>query len=181
MHFRAWMPLFVALVGCRQTRRATAAHDAKGPTPNLSAKVNASDTALLGIPLRELDTSWARADVSEHGVIVSDSGQRAFADSTVRQAWIDGDFNRDGQLDRAMVGTFRDHRGRTGPFVLVATQNGGIWRRAFATGMTGTAPKSFLRLIRGDTLVWNDCLDCDAVAVRIFWNGSAYVAKWEDQ
>jgi len=140
------------------------------------------DTSVLGLSIRDLDSSWARGMVLSPSVLPA----RAAEDSVTRPSenfgyGLAGDFNKDGRPDSAVVGVYRSRTGSKGRFVLLVTRSARGWEKAFSAGMTGPTDVTFLARGAGDTLVWNDCVECDAPAVRIYWSGTRYVAKWKDQ
>jgi len=148
----------------------------------LRTSLDPQDTSVLGLPITVLDSTWARGMVLSPSVLPSEAAK----DSATRASqnfWygLAGDFNKDGRPDRAVVGVYRSTKGSKGRFALIVTRSGAGWQKAFSVGMTGPTDVTFLARGSGDTLVWNDCVECDAPAVKIYWNGTKYVAKWESE
>ena len=148
----------------------------------LRTQLAPNDSSVLGIPIVDLDSTWAT------GVLLSPSvlPRQAADDPDTRPTGdfgygLGGDFNRDGKSDSAVVGVYRSRSGSKGRFALIVTRIDGRWQKVFSIGMTGPTGVTFLTRGRGDTLVWNDCVRCDASAVKIFWSGRKYSAKWEDE
>ncbi len=140
------------------------------------------ETSVLGLPITDLDSTW------ETGIVLSLAAlpPAAAEDSATRPSsdfgyGLGGDFNHDGKPDSAVVGVYRSRTGSKGRFALIVTRADRRWEKAFSVGMTGPTDVTFLARGRGDTLVWNDCVECDAPAVKIYWDGRKYIVKWQDE
>jgi hypothetical protein len=169
----------LSIAGCREGPADAQAPGATTPAPS-SAAARQADTAIGGIPIGEIDSTWVEAKVREYAVIVSDSGRSFSADSLARQSYLEGDFNRDGVIDRAMVGSYRDRADTVGQFLLIISATGSGWRKAAVEHMTGSTGAPFLQRLASDTLLWSDCLECDATPVLLYWNGRRYEIRWRD-
>ena len=144
----------------------------------VSWRVAPRDTVIEGIPVRALDSTWTAATAlasvapPPESLDTADTFRRLGARFTT-----DGDFNRDGRPDRALVGTYRNDRGEEGRFVAVLTRSeAGGWARAWVYRLPG-AP-AFSALIdgrRGNTVTWIECMECDT-STDIRWRGGRYEA-----
>jgi len=148
----------------------------------IHAELAPQETSVLGLPITDLDSTW------ETGIVLSLAAlpPAAAEDSATQQNanfgyGLGGDFNHDGRRDSALVGVYRSGTGSKGRFALIVTRAESKWQKAFSVGMTGPTDVTFLVRGPGDTLIWNDCVECDAPAVKIFWNGRKYIAKWQDE
>ena len=139
--------------------------------------VTPTDSAIEGVPLAAIDTSWARATVLTLDLLPPD----ARGDSGFIRDFREGDagftlsddFNRDGIPDRAMVGVYRTHSGETGRFLLILTSTHDKISKDFLATEPGAT--GFSILTRRDTLIeWYECVYCD-FSVSYTWNGTTYV------
>ncbi len=141
----------------------------------LEARYDPMDTVVASLPIRQIDTLWDRASILSTDLLTP----RAQADPS----WLgdssavfehDGDFNGDGQADRALVGVYRDRTGDEGRFLLILTTQGlDAWTVAFLQEVPGTAGFSVL-LNQRNAVVWADCMECDRLN-RLTWQDGTYV------
>ena len=191
------IPALVCLLACSEGQPSTADSPAAGGTTTtaerpvaetsfdtlnaawwVSWRIPPSDTAIEGIPVRQLDSTWTAATA-----LATVTPPAAALDTTDTFRMLgarfttDGDFNRDGRPDRALVGTYRARDGEEGRFVAVLTRAAsGAWEPAWVYTLPG-AP-GFSALIdgpRGNEPTWIECLECDT-STDIRWRGTGYVA-----
>ena len=144
----------------------------------VSWRIPPTDSAIEGIPVRQLDSTWTAAtalsSVNPPPGALDTTG--TFRMLGARFA-TEGDFNRDGRPDRALVGTYRTRRGEEGRFVAILTRaDAGTWQRAWIHTLPG-AP-AFSALIdgpRGNEPTWIECMECDT-STDIRWRGTRYEA-----
>lgn len=170
--------LVAALAACGDSRSQTARLEAASAMPHLGAVAKPRETRVYGIPIHVIDTSWVAATVLARSAAVADSGNQALADASTRESYLDGDFDRDGVRERAVVGVYRDRAGENGRFVLILTRQGNRWQKAFAASVAGRGDVTFLSRSASDTVVWHDCAQCDSAAARVFWDGGQYAIRW---
>jgi hypothetical protein len=143
----------------------------------VSWRIPPSDSVIEGIPVRQLDSTWTAATALSTVIAppeIQDSG------GTFRMLGarftMDGDFNRDGRPDRALVGTYRANDGELGRFVAILTREAGTWEKSWVYTLPGAA--AFSALIegpRGNEPTWIECMECDT-STDIRWRGDQYVA-----
>lgn len=144
----------------------------------VSWRIPPRDTVIEGIPVRALDSTWTTATAlasvapPPEALDSADTFRRLGARFTT-----DGDFNRDGRPDRAIVGTYRNERGEEGRFVAILTRReAGGWERAWVYRLPGVAAFSALMDGRvGNALTWIECMECDT-STDIRWRGGRYEA-----
>ncbi len=147
----------------------------------IRTKLSPQETSVVGIPITDHDSTWAAAIVLTPGVLPRQATEEPATRPTANFGYgLGGDFNHDGQPDSVVVGVYRSRTGSKGRFALIVTRAGSQWKKAFSAGMTGPTDVTFLIRGPGDTVLWNDCVECDAAAVKIYWDGRSYVAKWPD-
>ena len=88
---------------------------------------------------------------------------------------IDADFDGDGDVERAVVGVYRDHVGNAGRFVLILTRRGRRWESAAVFTQPGEAGFSIL-MAAPPGVAWLTCLECDSW-VMIEWSAGEYVRR----
>lgn len=166
-------------LSCSSQDREPAAQST-GQAWYIAARIEPTDSALFGIPIRLIDSTWLAAVVLSASVLPAeadaDTDTRPTSDFGYR---IDGDFDRDGQADFAVVGVFRAHDGTKGAFALILTEAETSVSKRFVASLTGSTEVTFLRRAAADTLRWADCVACDADPVIIYWNGHEYVHRWD--
>jgi hypothetical protein len=140
----------------------------------LTERFTPAATSYEGLTARELHPKWQKFSVLSEAVLPG----RAKSDLPwMRKEGLaftrEGDFNRNGRRDRAVVGVYVDTAGRSGRFLLVLEQNGGGWRKAFLSIDPGKAGFSVLSG-RGDEVYWSPCMEC-GIGSRLKPRGSTYV------
>lgn len=170
--------------GCRPTAgddpHAVASPPAAGPAASVSgatwwvtATFAPTSSVIAGIPVAEIDPSWTAALLLDRSILPPEAANdlSGIADSTIRFEWT-GDFDHDGMRDRAVVGVYRTNSDSTGRFLLVLTETEG---RVLATKVGQLpGPPSFSGLsLRGDTLIWAECMECDSYWA-FAWDGKSY-------
>ena len=143
----------------------------------LDAQFDPADTVIASLPIQRIDTTWERASELSWDLLppAARSDPSMLADSSAVFEH-DGDFNRDGQQDLALVGVYREHTGDLGRFLLVLTAGpGDEWIVVQLEKISGSAGFSVL-LNQPNEIIWSVCMECDT-ASRLTWDGAKYV--WE--
>ncbi len=144
----------------------------------VSWRIPPADSAIEGIPVRQVDSSWtaatALATVTPPPGVNDTSGTFQMLGA---RFVMDGDFNHDGRADRALVGTYRAKDGEEGRFVAIVTRaESGAWEKSFVHTLPGAA--AFSALIqgpRGNEPTWIECMECDT-STDIRWRRTEYEA-----
>ena len=140
----------------------------------LRVQYEPEDTEIWSVPIGAIARDWERASILRRDQLppcaLTDPngfGNPAFAFQH------EGDFSRDGVMDRAAVGVYRKHDGSDGQFFLILEEfEPGVWRRAFLGEMPGDRGFSVLTY-DGGLLEWAACLSCGG-SVGIMWNRDHY-------
>jgi hypothetical protein len=139
----------------------------------VTAKFEATDTVVESIPVKGLDRTWAAASPLREEVL--GAAARAPGESLKDHAaafHLEGDFNRDGKRDKAIVGVYRTVTGATGGFLLMLTRDGDHRWKKRALFKNPEGGFSALTLTRAGRLEWAFCLECDGVCtVKPWWRG----------
>src|SRR4051812_18205419 len=97
----------------------------------VTAKFEATDEVIETIRVRELDPHWITASPLRETHISSKAsapGESLQDHGAAFQR--EGDFNRDGKTDKAIVGVYRTTAGEQGGFLLIITRNThGAWTK----------------------------------------------------
>ena len=129
----------------------------------LTARFVPHDVAIEAIPVRELDSRWVAAAALKAAVLpveASSAGESVEAHGGAFE--LSGDFDRDGRIDKALVGVYKTDSGDVGRFLLVLTVGKGrTWSKRALFKQQGEAGFSVLFLQRG-RLVWAFCMECDS-------------------
>ena len=137
---------------------------------------------ISGIPINEIDRSWAYASELNLNSIPRRFFSDAEGENPGARGMVcsrKGDFNHDGVPDLALVGVYKTVDGNFGNFFLILTKASPTkWRVAFKKLMPGKS--GFLMIPRDskELEVW-PCLDCDAGST-ISWNAKSHRYIWED-
>jgi hypothetical protein len=130
----------------------------------VTAQFEAKDAVIESIPVHEIDRTWAAASPLRESLLGSaafESGESLKDHDAAFK--IEGDFNRDGKRDKALVGVYRSAGGETGGFLLILTQDTTKrWTKAWLFKNPGGR---FSALQTGDRggLRWAFCLECDGM------------------
>lgn len=128
--------------------------------------------SVRGVPAASLDPAWVKVSelrkediprelLLENGEDVMEGSDLAFS----RQ----GDFNRDGVPDAALVGVYRSRTGETGSFLLILTKaEGDAWSVAHVASWPGVPGFRALSKESETIEVWA-CLQCGE-AVEFRWD-----------
>lgn len=121
------------------------------------------DLSIEGIPVRELDRDWVAASVLKAAALPAEASAAGESVEEHDGAFeISRDLDRDGRLDRALVGVYKTHSGEVGRFLLVlSTTKGGKWSKRALFKQSGEAGFSVLWQQR-ERLVWAFCMECDS-------------------
>jgi hypothetical protein len=85
---------------------------------------------------------------------------------------LEGDFNRDGKRDKAIVGVYRTLTAETGGFLLILTRDGDERWKKRALFKNPEGEFSALTLTSAGQLQWAFCFECDGVCtVKPSWRG----------
>jgi len=130
----------------------------------VTAEFEAHDTVIESIPVRDIDSAWVAASPlreSELGPAASEPGESLKDHDAAFE--MEGDFNRDGRRDKALVGVYRSEGGETGGFLLILTQQ--TTKRWTKAALFKNPGGQFSALQTGDRggLRWASCLECDGV------------------
>ena len=144
----------------------------------VSWRIPPVDSAIEGIPVRQFDSTWtaatALASVTPPPGTLDTAGTFRMLGARFS---MDGDFNRDGRPDRALVGTYRADDGEEGRFVAIVTRTeSGVWEKAWVYTLPGAA--AFSALIEGPRAIeptWIECMECDT-STDIRWRRTQYDA-----
>ena len=130
----------------------------------VTARFEAKDTIIESIPLREIDQAWVAASSLRESTLNAAAFEPGESLKDHDAAFeIEGDFNRDGKRDKALVGVYRSEGGETGGFLLILTQDS---TKQFAKAALFKNPGGqFSALQTGDRggLRWAFCFECDGV------------------
>lgn len=125
-----------------------------------------------GLSIGEIDATWILASVLQKEAIPADSlienGRDTMQFNSV-DFFQNGDFNDDGQDDRALVGVFKDKKNRFGNFILILTkQKSGLLKKEFLR--TWVRRQGFLAISYNEKqLVLWFCMECGGSS-PIIWN-----------
>ncbi len=179
--------LLIAVSGCAHSRRQPVVSAEPASTcdqPNvvcawwLTATFIPADTVIQGLRVSQIRREWERATVLTLGKLprAARADMSMLADSTGRFS-VDGDFNGDGIIDRAVVGVYRSRSGETGRFLLVMTparvEHPKVAFVALQPGMPGFSVLTY----REGRLTWGACMECDDFSF-VRWDGKRYVLKY---
>lgn len=91
------------------------------------------------------------------------------------QFQIEGDFNKDGVKDKALVGVYKENNGGTGRSFLVFTRTGkNSWKKVFPYKDPG---KPGFGILSGGTIVaYTHCMECGAYS-ELVWSNGKYSLK----
>ena len=144
----------------------------------LTISYEPQDSSVLGIPVSELSRDWASAgELNDEAVppehltdfkkLQSEYGVR-FSNT--------GDLNRDGYIEKVVVGVFRDKQARGGTFLLVVREvKGKAWKKVFLAQKQDRAGFSILSG-PPDELYWYHCLECD-YGDKLVWREGAFALE----
>lgn len=121
-----------------------------------------------GMRVAAVDTGWVGAVILDSEMRAPGPSWRPFRD-TVYAFQKGGDFNADGQLDRAFVGVYRTRAGVFGRFLLISTKREQTWVPAGLATATGGPGFSSLAFV-DSTFMWALCQECDDIG-HYRWTG----------
>jgi hypothetical protein len=135
---------------------------------------------LESMPVTALDPSWTHVSILTKGNQPPDVLREveALGEPYGARFEVAGDFNRDGNTDRALVGVYRDIHGGTGRFLLILTRNtANSWKSAYLLAIPGEPGFSILYERKtasgGSHIIWSHCMSCDSFAT-VRWENGAY-------
>ncbi len=172
LHLACALALVTTVAGCRPNpHRAALKHVTYAWW--ITVRFRPNGDSIAGIPIRSVDSTWTGALALNRAVLPPEAQRdpSSLADSLVAFT-LDGDFNRDGAPDRALVGVYQTAAGATGRFLLILTLRGKRWQKADVLKEPGDPGFSVLT-VHGDTLSWWDCMECD-FGFEVAWNGHEY-------
>jgi hypothetical protein len=130
----------------------------------VTARFTPTGDTVGSIPIRMIDTSWAKASVLTRDMLPPKAAAPGQWTDTTYGFVREGDFDHDGRQDRAMVGVYQAKSGEVGRFLLVVTQRqAGKWQKAFLATTPGEAGFSVL-FPAGDGIGVSSCMECDSWA-----------------
>lgn len=139
----------------------------------VTATFEATDTAVESIPVKDLDRTWVAASPLREerlGAGAREPGESLKDNDAAFQ--LEGDFNRDGKRDRAVVGVYRTATGATGGFLLILGRDGGDRWKKRALFKNPEGRFSALTATSAGQLAWAFCFECDGVCiVKPSWRG----------
>jgi hypothetical protein len=172
----------IGAVGCKPMTDQTMAR--VNPEPASSAwwlriEFRPTHDTIRGIPVGNLDASWARVSVLHKDVIprrfLFEGGSDIMAACKL-EFNRSGDFDHDGIEDDALVGVYESKTGTRGEFILIVTKRHGGWEKIFIESWPGKS--GFLALAQhGRNLVVWDCMECDS-ASELAWDKGARKFYW---
>jgi len=128
---------------------------------------------VLGIPVRAIDSEWIAASPLTPDELPPDAREPGFRiEDTELRLSIDGDFERDGKTDKALVGVYRTRSGAVGRFLLIASENfDGAWEKRAVFSDPGSPGFSALTY-RGGEVQWWDCMLCGSYQAVVLQGGT---------
>ena len=134
-----------------------------------------TSTVVKGIPVVSLDESWILARcLTKKDVPEKEMKDFEKYDETWGYAFQkEGDFNKDGKPDRAVVGVYKDKDGNTGRFLLVLTRLQNKWVKSVLFKRPGRPGFSILGKLTKKSLRWSFCMECDDISY-IKWEKDHY-------
>ena len=127
-----------------------------GPVP-------ATDADAYGIPVAALDPSFVKVTALRRELFCDKATSKgAPPDLSGVKFRIDRDFNFDGKLDSAFVGTYADSAGGTGIFMAVVELLGEKGQQLLYLRKEADDPRVSRLSVQGDILSWWTCFACDA-------------------
>jgi len=133
---------------------------------------------LESIALKKIERTWSKVLVLTKG----NQPPEVLKDVERNEAYgfrfqVEGDFNKDGRKDKALVGVYRDKRGVTGRFFLVLTKTRlGAWKKAFLYTQPGKPGFGILTWDKG-RVNYYQCMECGFYA-DLVWEEGAYKLRW---
>lgn len=150
--------------------------------------------AIEGIPVNQIDKSWSRALILTDNNFTGclDLNKIPFLGEEEKKEVVsmkkydsffsrEGDFNKDGARDKALVGVYLDKSGQLGNFLLVITETTfKKWRKDFLVKIPSEklAETHFclFSILSGDKhnlVQWSSCIGCDIYYI-LTWNNGKY-------
>jgi hypothetical protein len=139
----------------------------------VTARFSPSATEVEGIPVRELRPNWKRASALLEADLPVEARrpgeglrEQGFAFS------VNGDFDRQGHLEEALVGVYEADSGELGRFLLIITPEKGRQPKIKALFQSGDDAGFSALTYREGKLRWWFCMQCgDGVSVVAGTNG----------
>lgn len=145
----------------------------------LNVKYAPIQDKIESIPVEAIDKSWSKVLVLSK----ENQPQDVLKDLEDREQHgyrfqLEGDFNKDGEKDKAVVGIYEDKAGIMGRFLLILTKaKSGVWEKAFLYKSPGEPGFSIL-FYEKEHLSFSTCMDCDEFA-DLIWEKGNYRLKWD--
>ena len=132
----------------------------------VDARFVPSEQTIEGIPIRQLDRSWAAASPLRESALPKEASVPGDTLKDNNAAFqMDGDVNHDGRPDRLLVGVYRTTSGKTGEFLLILMRKpNGQWTKAKLFKNEGKAGFSALFNFP-DRILWGFCFECDVSCI----------------
>jgi hypothetical protein len=134
----------------------------------LTARFEATETAIESLPLQQLDPSWVAASLLRDALLPPEA---SVAGESLEEHGANfevvGDLDGDGRAEKTVVGVYRTRTGEVGEFALVLSRGrAGRWNKRALFTVAGEA--GFSALIRdGKHLRWASCMECDSYCTII--------------
>ncbi|MBI3595603.1 MAG: hypothetical protein HY203_00435 [Nitrospirae bacterium] len=144
----------------------------------LKVKYSPVQDKIESIPIQSIDKDWSKVLVLSK----ENQPQDVLKDLEDRERHgyrfqLEGDFNKDGEKDKALVGVYIDKAGVVGRFLLILTNaKAGVWEKTFLYKSPGESGFSILFYEKGH-LSFSACMDCDDFA-DLIWEKGNYRLKW---
>lgn len=146
------------------------------------------DRTIAGIPVEQIRPSWVAAQTFTRSSFTAREHADVYSAPDFKPLWeVRRDLNRDGKVDRALVGVARTRSGALERFLVIVTDNGaGGWKKIYSE-WTPTDPSNYDRgfsylIDRGKGgLMWNDCFECGGSLGNLKWNGKKFVIESVDE
>lgn len=144
----------------------------------LTTTFTPTETEILGIPIKAIDRTLKRALVLSTELL-PEPGKRAFDRWAHEDFHFErvGDFNADGNIDKALVGVYEDDSGEFGRMLVILTnKESGKWTKHYILKWPGKPGFSVL-FGKKNVLQWADCMACDS-AWLVVWNVKEYTVVY---
>ena len=151
----------------------------------LKKTYNPKETTIAGFPVKAIYPTWKTAQTFTRESFTKKELADVYTAPDFKPVWeVKRDINKDGKMDRVLVGVARTNKGGLERFLLVLTQNGNTWTKAHLERY-GAEPKyndmgfSYLMDAGKNGILWADCFECDGGGYLI-WKNKRYQMEYPD-
>ncbi|MHC4072257.1 MAG: hypothetical protein ACYTGS_09535 [Planctomycetota bacterium] len=140
----------------------------------LTTTFTPTETEILGIPVKAIDRTLKRVLILRYEIL-PEPGKKDFARWAHKRFHFErvGDFNADGNMDKALVGVYEDGSGQFGRMLLILTnKESGKWTKYYIVKWPDKPGFSVL-FGKKNRLQWGDCMECDS-AWMVVWSAERY-------